>query len=167
MQLQLCLPVLIKALLVSLESVPEEEDPKLVNWLAFATGLLLGTFDDVFDQKFDDHWKKISIKYIKTVYAQLSTYGPDSVSIHKKLRHFPSVADSLKMVKKMSIVKWLKLLESFTQQKMHENVKCLFKYNMDNRIRLPDFMTRERPTEEVLKEIESFVDGAGSKPSSS
>lgn len=44
------MPVLIKALLVSLESVPEEEDPKLVNWLAFATGLLFGTFDEVFDQ---------------------------------------------------------------------------------------------------------------------
>lgn len=58
------LPVLIKSLFVNSSSVPDDESANSVNWLAFATGVFLGTTDEVFAPSFQDYWKKICQRYL-------------------------------------------------------------------------------------------------------
>jgi hypothetical protein len=67
-------------------SIPDDEEPTHVNYLAFATGIWLERAETLNSNSlFDKQWSEIVYPYFAIVYAQLKEIGATPEAVHNTL----------------------------------------------------------------------------------
>ena len=128
-----------------MSSIPDDEEPTHVNYLAFATGIWLERAETLNSNSlFDKQWSEIVYRYFAILYSQLKEIGATAEAVHSTLLKSQSFQNNLKVIKSMGLTKWIRMLDNETDLRLARNIKCL--QARDSRINLPLMMAREENT---------------------